>query len=125
MDQNKGTQAGERGSTPCQGQNKTIEGRGEPEGHGVHGPQQAAIPEKLGPWRTQLQDATDQALALVKRGRSRGEVELTDPYAAGRGNSGKNMNPHIHALYITTTAAEHEVTSLMLVHWRNFVTDIF
>ena len=90
---------------------------------GSAGLKQAAIPEKLGPWRTQLQDATDQALALVKRGRSRGEVELTDPYAAGRGNSGKNMNPHIHALYITRTGTKHEVKLLIFVNLCNFVTD--
>lgn len=40
------------------------------------------LPEELGSWRTQLQDATDQALTLIQRGWSCGKVKLTDPNAA-------------------------------------------
>lgn len=70
------------------------------------------LPEELGSWWTQLQDTTDQALTLIQRGWSCGEVELTDPYAAQRGSEEEIMNtPHncvcapanIHALKYTLT----------------------
>ena len=53
-------------------------------GQGIHAVELVGghLPEELGPWRTQLQDAAHQALALIQRGRGRGEVELTDPHAA-------------------------------------------
>lgn len=50
------------------------------------------LPEELGSWRTQLQDATDQTLTLIQRGWSCGKVELTDPNAAEKRSEEKSMN---------------------------------
>lgn len=35
------------------------------------------LPQKFCPWRAQLQNAANQTLALIQRGRGSGEVELT------------------------------------------------
>lgn len=43
------------------------------------------LPEELCSWRTQLQDATDQALALIQGRGSRWKVQLTDPKRSTEG----------------------------------------
>lgn len=58
-------------------------------------PPPTVLPEELGSWWTQLQDTTDQALTLIQRGWSCGEVELTNPYAAERSEEEIMNTPHI------------------------------
>ena len=65
------------------------------------------LPEELGPWRTQLQDATDQALTLIQRGWSCGKVQLTDPYAAQRGSEEEIRNTPHNCVNTLTQAKTH------------------
>lgn len=65
------------------------------------------LPEELGSWRTQLQDATDQALTLIQRGRSCREVELTDPYAAQRESGEESMKPKHKCTHTHTQSNPH------------------
>lgn len=67
------------------------------------------LPEELGSWRTQLQNAADQALTLIQRGRSCRKVELTDPYAARGGSGEERMNtPHNCVSTPTQTATRNQ-----------------
>lgn len=67
------------------------------------------LPEELGSWRTQLQDATDQALTLIQRGWSCGKVKLTVPNAAERGSEEKNMNTPRNGVNTLTQAHTHKL----------------
>jgi len=78
------------------------------------------LPEELGSWRTQLQDATDQALTLIQRGWSCRKVELTNPYAAQRRSEEESMNTQHNSVNTFTEANTNSSSHTISTHTQTF-----